>query len=656
VDAIFDRNGVLSGVVLLALLLPLPLSSCKKSERLPSRTEELESFDAAQRAGATEEPGAPAAPSPQLEAPGRPAPERVSFKTKDGVTIVGDWFPPAQEDPEPAVLLVHGADGSRLDWQPFLARLLPTPTARPAVLAIDLRGHGESVAGPRGKLDARSLQEPPRGDVDSWLGVIADVTAALTWLQARPEVGARVVVAGVDIGAVAAVRAAADLSSVPGARLAVVGLLGLSPAELHGVAFGPQAFPVLAAKGVRAFAVAAEDGPAEPPQGVRAIESGLGVSRVEADVFAAGGHGVALLERRPDVLARALGFLRRALAGTAEFDVPVEGGIDLRASADLSLDPGGPAVIVVHDLGSDRTALRKLRLELSQRLPFDLVFYDQRGHGASAVAVGAGDAGDAAAVPFDESVPADDVRSWWVLVRDLETVVRRVVAGEGGTGGAFPALRRTTYALVGVGLGATVAATAAGQLADDGELPPLAALALISPIANAHGLSIWPALGDKLLPRGVGVFAAAGSRAAMSLEDAVEGFGSEAKTVQTIGTMFRGAAVTRIYTTEAHGDVLINQHVDLAPTLADFLYARLVEPPVAVDVGGAQQGGAAEGPAVPAGGADVGVADVDAGAAPVDVGSGGTAGPVPRSTQVRPPGLGPGGERPLGMRRRGLRP
>jgi alpha-beta hydrolase superfamily lysophospholipase len=514
------------------------------------------------------------------------------------------------------------------------------------VLAIDLRGHGESVVAQGGRLDARRLQEPPRGGVDSWLGVVSDVTAALTWLQGRPEVGARVVVAGVDIGVVAAVRAAADLSSSPGARLAVVGLLGLSPAELHGVAFGPAAFPVLAAKGVRAFAVAAEDGPAEPPQGVRAIESGLGVSRAEADVFAAGGHGVALLERRPDLKARALGFVRRVLVGSAEFDVAVEGGIDLRASADLSLDPGGPAVIVVHDLGSDRTALRKLRLVLSERLPFDVVFYDQRGHGASAVAP-----------PLDESVPADDVRSWWVLVRDLETVVRRVVAGEGEAGGAFPALRRTAYALVGIGSGATVAATAAGELVDDATLPPLAAVALISPIANAHGLSIWPALGDKLLPRDVGVFAAAGSRAAMSLEDAAEGFGSEAKSVQTIGTMFRGAAVTRIYTSEAHGDVLINLHADLAPTLADFLSERLMEPPVAIDVGGAEAGVAA--PSTGSSGgtpAGVGAADVGAGPELVDAGSGDAGGSAAGPLELRPGVIRPGGIGPIGLRRRGLRP
>ena len=350
----------------------------------------------------------------------------------------------------------------------------------------------------------------------------------------------------------------------------------------HGVVFGPRCFPVLAGRGVQGAAFAAEDDTAEPPQGVRAIEAGLGTARTDAEVFAAGGHGLALLERRPELEGRVLGLLRRTLGGTVNFGLTLEDGTALRGSVDQSLDPGGPAVILVHDVGRDRSSLRKLRTVLVEQLPYDVVVFDLPGYGASvpgwaAAEADAGDAGGAAG--YLDDVPPEDPRSWRSLVRSLEGLVR-IVAGGGeveGAGEGFSFTVRSTYALVGVGMGVTIAVEAAAELAADATLPPVGAVVLVSPIANARGMSIWPGLGDVLRPRGVGVFAAAGSRALMTAADAADGMGSVAKAVRTIAAMFRGAAVTRIYTTDAHGEALVNVHADLAPAIAQFLLERLEE-------------------------------------------------------------------------------
>ena len=255
-------------VVALTVLLGVP--ACRKSERLPPRPEELEAFDAGPRVASPSSQDdasaadAPPAPPPQLSAPERPAPQRVVIRTSDGVELVGDWFPPAQPSGAPVVLLVHGANGRRLDWQPLVERILATPTARPGVLAIDLRGHGESRdAGGGRRLDARTLQEQPAG-ANSWIGVVTDVAAALGWLRSRPEVGSRLALVGIDVGAVAAARAAAETAGPPGQKADVVGLVALSPSEMHGVGWGTRTWPVLSSRGLRALAVAAEDGPAGP--------------------------------------------------------------------------------------------------------------------------------------------------------------------------------------------------------------------------------------------------------------------------------------------------------------------------------------------------------------------------------------------------------
>ncbi|MBI5498731.1 MAG: hypothetical protein HY907_00690 [Deltaproteobacteria bacterium] len=573
--------------LLVLACLALPEASCRKTDRLPPREEERDQLDA----GSSRAP-APDAESPEttasprrLSAFGRPAPEKLALTTSDGVALVGDYFPPPETSGAPVVVLVHGERGSRLDFQPLVDRILATPTARPAVVAFDLRGHGESVQAGRRTLAARTLQPDPAAGAGSWQGLVEDVGTVLRWLRGRAEIGERAVLVGVDVGAVAPARAAAEVVGPPG-RAAVVGLVALSPAELHGVAFGTRTFPALSSRGVQALAVAAEDGPAEPPQGVRAIEAGLGTARAQAEVFASGGQGVELVERRSDVAARVLAFLRRMLGGTRDFALTLGDGAVLHGSIDASLDPGGPAVILVPDVGKDRSSLRRLRGVLAERLPYDVVVFDLRGYGESRVPEtdGGEDAGE---VPFRDDVPADDPRSWRVLVRDLVSLARMVVQGGDVEGVTEPLhfIRRSACALVGVGMAATVAAEAAGELVEDPGMPRLGALVLVSPIANAHGMTIWTALGDHLLPRRVGVFAAAGSRALLTAAD-VDGMGSVAKSVRAIQAMFRDDAVTRIYTSDAHGEVLVNVHADLAPAVADFLFARLGD-----ELSGAPPGG-----------------------------------------------------------------
>jgi hypothetical protein len=136
-------------------------------------------------------------------------------------------------------------------------------------------------------------------------------------------------------------------------------------------------------------------------------------------------------------------------------------------------------------------------------------------------------------------------------------------------------VRRSAWALVGLGFGGTLAVAAAGELVADAAVPPLAAVALVSPVANLHGLTLWEPLGNRLRPTGVAVFGAAGARAAMAAHDLADGLGSQAKAVRSIGTMFRDRAVIRTYTSEAHAEQLIHAHADLAPAMAQFLFERV---------------------------------------------------------------------------------
>lgn len=121
-------------------------------------------------------------------------PQRVTFRTDDGVTIAGTWYEPAYR-PGPAVVLVHMLQRSKRDWEAMASRLA---AAGIGALAIDLRGHGDS-----------SYRDT--GDTSGYADMVQDVRAARRFLATRPDViPGRIGIAGASIGANLAALAAAD--------------------------------------------------------------------------------------------------------------------------------------------------------------------------------------------------------------------------------------------------------------------------------------------------------------------------------------------------------------------------------------------------------------------------------------------------------------
>jgi alpha-beta hydrolase superfamily lysophospholipase len=112
---------------------------------------------------------------------------KVSFETEDGVTIVADWYDSGKKK---AVLLLHMMPAAKESWINF-ARALTK--AGISALAIDLRGHGESVSAKSGKLDFKKFSDAEHK------ASIKDAEASIKWLRER---GAKeIYVAGASIGA-----------------------------------------------------------------------------------------------------------------------------------------------------------------------------------------------------------------------------------------------------------------------------------------------------------------------------------------------------------------------------------------------------------------------------------------------------------------------
>lgn len=147
----------------------------------------------------------------------------AEIETDDGVVLHGDYRPVAvadgsEADPagagEPAVVLLHMYRSTREAWTPILE---PFQAAGIATLAIDMRGHGESTAGPDGAdLAARAQARDPELFRAMW----RDAAAAVAWLEKRGHDAGRIGLLGASVGCSVAFDAARRDD-----RLRVVGVL-----------------------------------------------------------------------------------------------------------------------------------------------------------------------------------------------------------------------------------------------------------------------------------------------------------------------------------------------------------------------------------------------------------------------------------------------
>jgi len=119
----------------------------------------------------------PSGPS-AAAAPLRGGVERIELQASDDKrTVVGSFWAPKSSGGAiaPGVVLVHQAGGSREDMTEVAVRLQKQGFA---VLAIDLRGHGESVGA-----DKPWSEQSEDEQTKSWTFALRDVKGAAAWLQ-----------------------------------------------------------------------------------------------------------------------------------------------------------------------------------------------------------------------------------------------------------------------------------------------------------------------------------------------------------------------------------------------------------------------------------------------------------------------------------------
>ena len=125
------------------------------------------------------------------EGPGRVYPiSAISFPSNDGVEVSALFGTP-EADSLPVVILLHDLGGNKSDWLNATDTYAALLERGYAVLAIDMRGHGETPLP-----DDRQVLEL----IDLELSVL-DVHAALIWLQSQSKIDvSRIAVVGSGSG------------------------------------------------------------------------------------------------------------------------------------------------------------------------------------------------------------------------------------------------------------------------------------------------------------------------------------------------------------------------------------------------------------------------------------------------------------------------
>lgn len=216
------------------------------------------------------------------------ATERVTFKTPDFVTIVGDWnFPNGAKK---AVLLLHMMPAVRQSFEPLTKEL---NKAGFSTLAIDLRGHGESTDLNGKKLDYKLFKY-----ADHQASKL-DVDAALNFLKTKGFAEKDIGFVGASIGANLALDALYRYKDTQKAVLLSAGL------DYRGVKTEP------AIKGLnpgqQVWLVTAQDDEYSAESSIKLHE--IKKEGTEITIFKSEDHGTDLFQSEPTLVANMVKFL-----------------------------------------------------------------------------------------------------------------------------------------------------------------------------------------------------------------------------------------------------------------------------------------------------------------------------------------------------------
>jgi len=215
---------------------------------------------------------------------------KISLKTDDGVAIIGNYWPGSGQ----GVVLLHMMPAAKESWDEFASVLHKEGWS---VLAIDLRGHGESVKQGGKMLDFMQFSDAEHRDS------VRDVETAVAFLKQKGVTS--VFIGGASIGANLALQYQAEHPEVKKTFLLSAG------ADYKGIVTEPlaeqlredqQSFLVGGKKDVRSSG----DNCGDIAQRLAHLMKG----RRDAKVYDAKAHGTDLFKEDPELMHEIVAWLK----------------------------------------------------------------------------------------------------------------------------------------------------------------------------------------------------------------------------------------------------------------------------------------------------------------------------------------------------------
>lgn len=203
--------------------------------------------------------------------------EKVILKTEDGIELSADYYP---AESRRGVLLLHMMPANRKSWSVFAQKLQGIGFR---VLAIDLRGHGESSGGPDGyKKFSDAEHQASRLDVEAGVEFLKSKGAADLYLG------------GASIGANLALWYMAEHPEV---KAGIILSPGLDYRGIKTASFMEK----LAQE--QAIFLAASEGDKYSAESVNALaEKALFKGRLVKKIFSGSEHGTAMFDTKPEFM------------------------------------------------------------------------------------------------------------------------------------------------------------------------------------------------------------------------------------------------------------------------------------------------------------------------------------------------------------------
>lgn len=216
--------------------------------------------------------------------------ERIILKAKDGVEIVGDYYAAGKTD-APALVLLHMMPADRNSYKTFAQK---AKEAGFQSLAIDLRGHGESINFEKGKLDYKKFHDKEHQES------ILDVGAAVEFFEKRGVGESDISFVGASIGANLAL---VYIAGNPEFKKAVL----LSPGlDYRGIETAPFAGKL---KENQFIFLAAAEGDVYSAESARKLFD-IAKSKKEVKIYGGSEHGTNMFKTNPELMDEIVEFLR----------------------------------------------------------------------------------------------------------------------------------------------------------------------------------------------------------------------------------------------------------------------------------------------------------------------------------------------------------